>query len=125
MLKALVAANLVLVLALGYGLFSSKTTISDRMEALESAAQETQAQTDKKLTDLMSDVALINKRVGVTATELTQSREIAQSLRRQQEQAAKELENQLARKANSQDVDTLRQEATTKMAEMQQDSTNK
>jgi len=125
MLKALAAANLVLVLALGYGLYSTKGTVADRMEALESAAHERQAQTEKKLTDLMSDVALINKRVGVTAAELTQSREIAQNLRRQHEQAAREMENQLARKANSTDVDTLRQEATTKMAEMQQDSTNK
>ena len=47
------------------------------------------------MTDLASDVELINKRVGVTATELNHAREIAQTLRRQQEQAAKELAGQL------------------------------
>jgi hypothetical protein len=125
MLKALAAANLVLVLALGYGLYSTKGTIAHRMEALESTAHERETQTEKKLTDLMSDVALINKRVGVTTAELTQSREIAQTLRRQHEQAAKELASQLERKANSTDVDVFRQEATTKMAELQQDSTTK
>jgi hypothetical protein len=68
------------------------------------------------------DVELINQRVGVTSAELSRARETAQALRKQQEQAAKELANQLATKANSTDVDGLRQEATAKLAELQQDS---
>ena len=122
MIKVLAATNLVLVLALGYAFFSTKGTLTERIAAFESTTQEAQSAADKKMTDISSDVKLINQRVGVTATELTRAREVAQTLKRQQEDAAKELSTQLATKANSTDVDVLRQEATTKISEVQQES---
>jgi archaellum component FlaC len=125
MLRVLAAANLALVLALGYGLYSMKGTLADRISAVESATQQAQSENEKKWTDLSSDVELINKRVGVTSDELTRARDTAQNLKRQQEQAAQELASQLATKASSSDVEGLRQEATTKMAEIQQDSNTK
>lgn len=125
MIKALAATNLVLVLGLGYGLYSMKGTLADRIAAVESTTRKAQSQTDKKLTDLSSDVEQMNKRVGVTSTELSHARETAQILKRQQEQADKELASQLAKKANSTDVDGLRQESSTKLAELQQDSNTK
>lgn len=121
MLRVLAVTNLVLVLALGYGLHSMKGTLADRIASVESATQQAQTKTERKMTDLFSDVELINKRVGVTTTELVHARDTAQALKRQQEQAAKEL----AAKANSTDVEGLRQEATTKLAELQQDSNAK
>ena len=125
MLRALAVINLVLVLVLGYGMYSMKGTLADRINDVESTSHKAASDADKKLTDLSSDVRLINNRVGVTSTELARAREASQLLKRQQEQAAKELSNQLAAKANSTDVDTLRQEATTKMDELQKDSTAK
>jgi hypothetical protein len=125
MIKVLAATNLVLVLALGYAFFSTKGTLTERIAAFESTTQEAQSAADKKMTDISSDVKLINQRVGVTATELTRAREVAQTLKRQQEDAAKELSTQLATKANSADVDVLRQEATTKISEVQQESNTK
>ena len=125
MLRALAVINLVLVLVLGYGMYSMKGSLADRINDVESTSHKAASDADKKLTDLSSDVRLINNRVGVTSTELAHAREASQLLKRQQEQAAKELSNQLAAKANSTDVDTLRQEATTKMDELQKDSTAK
>ena len=125
MLRALAVINLVLVLVLGYGMYSMKGSLADRINDVESTSHKAASDADKKLTDLSSDVRLINNRVGVTSTELAHAREASQLLKRQQEQAAKELSSQLAAKANSTDVDTLRQEATTKMDELQKDSTAK
>ena len=125
MLRALAVINLALVLVLGYGMYSMKGSLADRINDVESTSHKAASDADKKLTDLSSDVRLINNRVGVTSTELARAREASQLLKRQQEQAAKELSNQLAAKANSTDVDTLRQEATTKMDELQKDSTAK
>jgi len=122
MFRVLAAINLVLVLALGYALFSMKGTLADRIAAVDSTTQQAQTKNQKKMTDLASDVELINKRVGVTSTELTRARETAQTLRRQQEEAAKELASQLATKANSTDVDGWRQESTTKLTALKQDS---
>src|SRR6478672_10945999 len=101
MLKALAAINLVLVLALGYGLYSVNGTVANRIDALDSTTRDAEAKADKKTTDIASDVELINKRVGVTSDELVRARETAQVLKRQQEQAAKALASQLATKANS------------------------
>jgi hypothetical protein len=128
MLKVILAGNLALASILGYGLYSvngTQKTLDERIAALEKTTQKAQAESDKKLTNLNSDFDLMNKRVGVTSTELTRAREAAQALKHQQEQASKELASQLATKANSTDVDTLRQEASTKMAELQQDSNAK
>ena len=63
------------------------------------------------MTDVLSDLELIKERVGVTSAELNHARELAQSLKRQQDKASKEWASQLARKANSSDVDSLREEA--------------
>ena len=128
MLKAILAGNLALASILGYGLYSvngTQKTLDERIAALESTTQKAQADSDKKLTNLSSDFDLMNKRVGVTTTELTRARDAAQALKHQQELASKELASQLATKASSTDVDTLRQEASTKMAELQQDSNAK
>ena len=125
MLKALAAANLVLALALGYGLYSTNNTLAHRMDGIDASTQNAQSQLDKKLTDINADLALVNKRVGVTSAEVVSAREAAQLLKRRQEEASQQLTSQLALKANSTDVDGLRQEATTKLAELQQDSTTK
>jgi hypothetical protein len=120
-----IVLNIVLILALGYGLVSSRTAINDRFSSLESAAQQAQLETDKKITNLASDFDQINKRVGVTSGDLERARQTAQLMKRQQEEAAKELSKQLATKADSADMETLRQEASTKLAEVQQDSNTK
>jgi len=135
MVKILAGANLVAVLALGYGLFSINGTLEDRIAKVESASDQTESDSqenqqvrslnEKKMSDVLADLELIKERVGVTSAELNHARETAQSLKRQQEKASKEWANQLARKANSSDIDTLRLEATSKIAQVQQDSNSR
>jgi hypothetical protein len=125
MLKVLAIGNLVLVLACGYGLFSINDTFNNRIAEMESAMEQSQSAAEKRLTNVSSDVALINDRVGVTAVELKAARDAAQTLRQQQERAERELANQLASKANSTDVEVLREEATTKLTALQEDSNAK
>ena len=119
---ALLIANLALILGLGYAAYSARSAMAQRIASLETSTHQAQAENDKKLVNLSSDFDLVNKRIGVTAGELAQARSASQALRLQQEQAAKQWASQLAAKANSTDVDTLRQEASTKIAEVQQDS---
>ncbi|OLC33172.1 MAG: hypothetical protein AUH28_11065 [Acidobacteria bacterium 13_1_40CM_56_16] len=116
--------NSVLIVILGFGLFSQRADLSDHIAKLESMSQEIrQAQTEavKRTDNLASDFDLINKRVGVTADELNQARQAAQSLKRQQEEAAKVL----AAKANSSDVESYRLEAAAKMTEIKEDANTK
>src|SRR5437773_10653886 len=87
--------NSVLIVILGFGLFSQRADLGDHIAKLESMSQEIrQAQTEavKRTDNLASDFDLINKRVGVTADELNRARQAAQILKRQQEDAAKRSE---------------------------------
>jgi len=130
------AVNLIAVIALGYFFFSMQDTLTERLAKLESSAsrqeeelqassKEGSSKNEKELADVMSDLGVIKEKIGVTSTELKRARETAQSLKRQQEESQKQLASQLASKANSTDVDGLRKETTTKLAEVQQDSTAK
>jgi cell division protein FtsB len=120
----LLLANTALILFLGFQQYSQRTEISDHIAKLEGANQEmkqAQAQSVKKADDLSSDLEVLNKRVGVTANELNQARQVAQALKREQEQAAKVL----AAKANSTDVETYKQEAAAQMSQIKDDANAK
>ena len=121
--------NLMLLIALGYLYFSSNDTVTNRLVRLETSAgsqdqrqqesfKEESAKNQKQIADIMSDLGLIKEKIGIASTELKRTRDTALSLKRLQEQSQK----QLASKANSEDVDGLRRETTTKLAEYQQDS---
>src|SRR5437867_3526510 len=131
-LGAIAAANLVLLLGLGYGLLSVRDSLTDRIAQVESANQDAADErssdskvNEKEIASLVSDMELIKERFGVTSTELKRARETAQALKKQQEQATKEWAGQLAAKANSSDVDGLRKETTSRLDEVQQDSNTK
>jgi len=134
MLKIAAATNFVLVLALGYGLSSINGTLANRIAKVESANEEIQAANEKILAvrsvendkttikDLLADLDLVKKSVGMTAVELNQTQKQAQTLKQQQELSSKQFATQLASKANSSDVDVFRQDATNQIAEVQRDS---
>jgi hypothetical protein len=126
--------NLALVMGLGYMLLSVRETLTDRIVQVESTqddaakAESNQEKVSRdnqqKMTDMLADLETIKERMGVTSTELKRARETAQTLKRQQEEAAKELAGRLASKADSSDVDGLREQSS-KLAAAQQDSNNK
>ena len=134
MLKIAAATNFVLVLALGYGLSSINGTLANRIAKVESANEEIQAANEKILAvrsvendkttikDLLADLDLVKKNVGMTAVELNQTQKQAQTLKQQQELSSKQFATQLASKANSSDVDVFRQDATNQIADVQRDS---
>ena len=134
MLKIAAATNFVLVLALGYGLSSINGTLANRIAKVESANEEIQAANEKILAvrsvendkttikDLLADLDLVKKSVGMTAVELNQTQKQAQTLKQQQELSSKQFATQLASKANSSDVDVFRQDATNQIADVQRDS---
>jgi hypothetical protein len=129
-LAGIAATNLMLVGALGYVMFSMRDSLTDRIAKVESSTVESSTQqeeqsseNERKMANVFSDLEAIKERIGVTSSEVKRARETAQILKRQQEQAAKELAGRLAEKANSSDIDGLRQETTTKLAAVQQDST--
>lgn len=131
-LGAIAAINMGLVLALGYMFFSEQDSLTERIAKIESSSTNRQEKTqdnslsnDKKISELASDLDAIKEKIGVTSAELKHTRDTAQALKRQQDQVTKQIADQLAAKANSSDIDGLRNETTAKLAEASQDSNTK
>jgi hypothetical protein len=123
---------LLLVIAIvGVGVVGAfaKRAMDTRVAVLENEIleiKETYAQDIKRLqagvVSNASDITLVTKRIGVTADELNQSRQVAEKLRQEQERQAaarEQLEKDLATKASATDVAAAREEAATKVAEVQ------
>ena len=125
---ALIVA-LILIVALGVGLYSANATLNERLVDMRLEMNEgisnARIEADKRATSMAADLAVITKRLGVTTQELNASRQFAESLRASQEEARQELASQLAIKANSTDVAAVREEATTKLAAAQEDASAK
>jgi len=69
---------------------------------------------------MASDIEVMTKRVGITSQELDSSRKFAERLKAEQEKADEQLASEIATKASTTDVAAVRQEATSKAAEVQQ-----
>ena len=127
LLKGGIALSLALVLGLGYNAYSTHTSLEERIAFLEHqlADQSDQMKAVKKhATDMGSDIDVVTKKLGVTAKELDSSRKFAERIKAEQEKADEQLASELAAKANATDVAAVRQEATTKVAEVQQNVQN-
>ena len=123
----------VAILGLGYGLYSTHSSLQDRIATLETALDATthemtqfRASSEGEATEFASNLEVLTDRLGVTADELQKARQqLTQRMRQQQQLVEQKLATELATKASATDVDTLRQEATTKLAEVQQDANTK
>ena len=123
LLKGGIAVAFLLILGLGYNAYSSRVALQNQIDTLQGQLeQQTEQMTavKKRATDMGADIDVVTKRLGVTAQELNVSRKFAERLKAEQEKAQEQLANELATKASSTDVAAVRQEATTKAAEVQQ-----
>src|SRR5262245_10472589 len=123
LLKGGIALAAVLFLGLGYHSYSTRSSLQSQIDVLQSHLEEQVSEMktmEKHATDMGADIDVVTKRIGVTAQDLTASRKFAEKLKEEQEQARQQLATELATKASSTDVAAARQEATTKVAEVQQ-----
>jgi hypothetical protein len=115
-----IAVCLLLIAGVGYSSYSTRTALEQRIAVLEQNLNEQIEAVKTNASDIAADVDVVTKRLGVTAQELENSRKFAERLRVDQDRAQAELSDQLATKASATDVAAVRQEATTKLAEVQQ-----
>lgn len=123
----------ILVLGLGYGLYATHSSMQQRVATLQAnldeATQELaelRSSREVKEAEIASNLEVITRRLGVTAGDVEKARQqLAQRMKQQQESMEQKLADELAAKASSTDVATLRQEAVSKLAEVQQDANTK
>ena len=123
----------VAIVALGYSLHVTRDSFEYRVADLEASLDATtheltafRATSEGQATELVTNVDALTKRVGVTAEDLQKARQqLAQRMKQQQELVEQKLVTELAAKASASDVDTLRQESASKLAEVQQEANSK
>jgi septal ring factor EnvC (AmiA/AmiB activator) len=126
---------IIAIAAVAYAEYSTKTALEAKIASLEeqvSQIETVQNQDVKKLqastASLASDVPSVSKKIGMTADELNQSRQIAEKLRQEQDrqaEAREQLAKELSTKASSSDVAAAREEAAKKLADVQKASDTK
>lgn len=109
----------------GYGFVSMRSALEDRMGSIEREVQTARSQDNSKMTQLASDLDVVTNRMGITVTELQQARSLAEQLKQEHAKTAQRLRSELAAKADAKLVSQVREEATNKLQEVQQDTTNK
>ena len=124
--KAAIAGGCFALIALqGYGWMSMRNTVEDRVASVEQQLQTVRTQDDSKISQLSSALDVVSQHMGVTAQELKEAHAAAEKLKQENTQAAQRLRKELAAKADAQAVRAFHEEAATKLAEVQQDSTAK
>ncbi len=108
-----------------YGFLSMHHSIQDRMSALENQIQDVKSASNAKSDQMASDLDVVTKRIGITAQELEKAHTLAEQLKQESARTAQKLHSELASKADSEMVTQVRNEAATKLAEVQQDATTK
>jgi len=121
---------LILLALLGYIIYdlqASKKHIQETQKAQMAALEEKMVarldQSDKELDSLTSDFKVVRDRLGVTQKELDQARQLAQKLRLEQEQSVQALHAQISQKADSQQLNALKEESSTKFGAVSADVT--
>jgi len=119
------AAVIALVGFQTYAFVSTRTAINDRMNTLESEIQKVQTANAAQVSQVSSDLGVITNRMGVTAQELEAARLAAAQFKQEEARTAAKLRDELAKHTNELEqhtkaVDTLREESTTKLAEVQE-----
>jgi hypothetical protein len=109
----------------GYGFLSMKNTVAERMTGLEARIEEVREAGNSKNTQLASDLEVITSRMGITVQELQQARNLAEQLKQESARTAQRLRTEIEAKADSTMVTQFREEAVSKLAEVQQDATTK
>jgi hypothetical protein len=109
----------------GYSTMSVRNKMQERVNSVEREIQEMHNQESTKLAQLATDLDVVTKRMGITAQELQDAHELAAKLKQENAQTTQRLQRELAAKADSKAVMQFRDEANTKLNEVQQDATTK
>jgi predicted nucleic acid-binding Zn-ribbon protein len=120
---AMIAGGCLAIIGLqGYGMMSMRSTMDERIRAVENDMQEMQKQNNSTFTKLASQLQAVTKN---NAEELQDTQQLAVKMQRDNVQTTKRLRRELAAKADSKTVMQYHDETTNKLSEYQQDTTTK
>jgi hypothetical protein len=109
----------------GYGWMSVRNSVAERMGSFEQQIQSMRTQDEAKISQLSTDLDALTQHIGMTSQELKEAHAVTEKLKQENTQTAQRLRRELAAKADARVLTQFHEEATTKLAEVQQDTTAK
>jgi chromosome segregation ATPase len=104
---------------------SIRKAVDERVGSAEREFQSARAQDEAKIAQLVSELDEVTQRMGSTTQELKEVHTLSEKQNQDNTQTAQRLRREIAAKANSQAVKQLQDDAASKLAEVQQDTTVK
>jgi len=124
--KTAIASGCFALIALqGYGWMSVRNSVDQRLGSFEQQVQSMRTQDEARISQLSSALDAVTQHMGMTTQELKEAHAIAEKLKQENTQTAQRLRKELAAKADTRVLTQFHEEAATKLAEVQQDTTAK
>ena len=124
--KTAIASGCFALIALqGYGWMSVRNSVDQRLGSFEQQVQSMRTQDEARISQLSSALDAVTQHMGMTTQELKEAHAIAEKLKQENTQTAQRLRKELAAKADTRVLTQFHEEAATKLAEVQQDTSAK
>ena len=124
--KTAIASGCFALIALqGYGWMSVRNSVDQRIGSFEQQVQSMRTQDEARISQLSSALDAVTQHMGMTTQELKEAHAIAEKLKQENTQTAQRLRKELAAKADTRVLTQFHEEAATKLAEVQQDTSAK
>jgi DNA repair exonuclease SbcCD ATPase subunit len=109
----------------GYGMMSMRSTIDERVKSIEHQLETIQTHDSAQMSQLAAELENVTKRIGANAQDVEDAQELASRLKQENAAVTQRLRRELATKADTKAVIKMRDEANSKLNELQQDSAAK
>ena len=104
-------------------IIESQDQVMDLDEKMVAAVSDQEQKFEQKFETLSADFSVVQKRLGVTQKELNQARAVAQRLREEQRRSVEQLNVEIARKADSQQLSAFKNAADSRFGAVDADVT--
>jgi hypothetical protein len=122
-ISAAALAGLLVIGLPAYGIYSMHSSADTRISSLEHELQAVRGQNATKLQEISTDLNYIAEKMDINKHDLDAARKLAETLKQEHTQSTQRLRSQL--ESNSKAMTKLREEAKSRLDEVQTDTTNK
>jgi len=121
----LAAGGVMVIGLLTYGVFSDRGATQTRLDDLQKQIQTVQLHNDQSLADIAAQMKTMGEKMGLSGQELQNAKSLAEQLRQEQASTAQKIRRELSSKADGKAFSQFKTESASKLAEVQEDASNK
>jgi len=109
----------------GYTMMSMRSTLEQRVGSIEHQLEAIETKDSARMSQLAAELESVTKRMGANAQDVEDAQELASTLKKENAAVTQRLRRELSSKADAKTVLQMRDEANSKLSELQQDAASK